>query len=506
MSLLGLDLGTTHCKGALFAEDGALLHAVSVPTPACSLPGGHTEYDPEELWSAATKLMRELAEVSAGGPPDVIGVAGMAESGCLVDVRSGRPRSNILAWFDTRSRPQAERLAASPGSETLFGRTGLNPSFKHGLAKLLWLRDRVGTSPSESLWLSVPDWIVLRLTGRMVTDPTLAVRTLAFNIGRGEWDADTLAEVKLSRTTFPEVIPSGTPAGGLIPDAAAVVRLPVGVPVAVCGHDHICALLAAGVVEPGPVLDSMGTAESLIGVLDELRVDRLAADSGLSIVPHVLPNRFCWLGGISASGGSVEWLRAQIGLAGSYDDMLDLLGDAEPDPTGILYFPYLAGSGAPNPDQDVRAALVGLAAEDTGSRLLKAVIEGTCFEAETIRRAGEQLTGRPHSDLIAVGGGAKNHVWLQIKADVTGCACRAPELPEATALGAALTAGLGAGLLRDLEAVQSIAGAAARVGSTFSPDVGRHHTYRRLLEEDYLRLQAPLRAYVRRATHAPGSG
>jgi len=175
----------------------------------------------------------------------------------------------------------------------------------------------------------------------------------------------------------------------------------------------------------------------------------------------------------------------------SYAEVEALLASARPEPTGILYFPYLLGSGSPHTDSRVRGALVGLSASHGRADLLKAVLEGTAYEVEFIRRAGENFTGQPIPVLLAAGGGTRNRAWLQIKANVSGCRIEASGEPEAALLGAALVAGIGCGLY----ASESGAFSALRPtpAEVFLPDGERHAVYRRLYEQGYLFFQESLR-------------
>jgi xylulokinase len=145
----------------------------------------------------------------------------------------------------------------------------------------------------------------------------------------------------------------------------------------------------------------------------------------------------------------------------------------------------------------VRAAFVGLSASHSRGDLARAVLEGTAYEAEAIRQAAERMMGQAIDEIVVVGGGAKNRAWLQIKADVSGCRYQVPALPEATALGAALVAALGAGVLSGPEEVRCIAAKFREEGQTTVPDAERHQMYRRLYENGYARLQGPLRQVSR---------
>ncbi len=493
-TLLGVDIGTTHCKAGTFDLAGAVIRLASRPTPTGRTAEGHPYHDPEALWGAVIAVIREVLANTPERCVEVVGVAGMAEAGLLVDVADGTPRTEILPWFDPRSTEQIESIVRESDPWSLFRRTGLRPSFKYGLSKILWQRQRSPDIISGAVWLSVPDYIVYRLTGRMVTDPTLAARTYAYDLTEGAWDTAWIRHFDLDSALFPEVHASGTPAGNVTPSAAQTTGLRLGTPVAVSGHDHICTLLAAGIAAPGPVLDSIGTAESVLGVLDGLKLDQATFESGLTIAPHVVGGLWCWQGGAPAAGGSIEWLRAQLGEEPlSYDRLVELLAEVDLEPGDILYVPYLAGSGAPVHNLHVRAAFAGLSASHGRADLVKAVLEGTAYEFESIRRAAEGLTGVPIHEVVVAGGGARNPRWLQIRADVSDCACRTLSLPDATVLGAALTAALGCGLLSDLANVTEIAQHSRDDRRTFIPETSRHTRYRHLYETRYEPFQAFLR-------------
>lgn len=494
MTLLGIDLGTTHGKAGLFAVDGAPIRLVTHPTMTRQGDGGHPYHDPEELWDTVAALIREVVTDVNPADVDVIGVASMAEAGLLIDVHTGEPRSPIIPWFDNRSAVQAEDLARAGDAHDTFRRTGLYPNYKCSLAKLLWLRAQDAAVVRGAVWLSVADYIVFRLTGCMTTDPTLAARTYAYRIDEHRWDEPWICALGLDPALFPPVRPSGRAAGTVHRDAAAATGLATGTPVAVAGHDHLCAALAGGVVMPGRAVDSMGTAESIVGVLPGLSLGDREFRSGLTFGPHVLPGRYCWMGGLPASGGSVEWLRTQLSHEPlSYDSLARLLSDAKPGPSGILYFPYLSGSGAPLPDPHMRAAFVGMTAAHGRADLVKAVLEGTAFEVESIRRAAARVTGVRIEELVAVGGGAKNEGWLRIKADIAGCRLWVPVRAETTLLGAALIAGIGCGTYpNEAEALRVVE---AQPATRIDPDPRRHQAYLHWYENGYLALQEPLRRY-----------
>lgn len=497
MHLLGIDVGTTNCKAGLFAGDGTEVAIASRPTPYRRWADGYVTYDPEELWQSVLDALREVLHGSQDMGPSVraIGIASMAETGLLLDTQTGKPRTQFIPWFDNRAQGYVDASQGEMGSLERFQRTGLPPSFKYGLPKLLWLRQQEEDITRGARWLSAADYIAYRLSGVCSTDYTLATRTYGFCIDTKTWDNEVLDSLGLEASLFPRAFPSGYPLGNVVSKVREELRLAPQVQVAVSGHDHICAALAVGATEPGIVYDSMGTAETLIGALPEGPLGEKEYNSGLTFGLHVLPGRMFWLGGLSSSGGSVEWMRGLLGTEPlSYQEVEAILAEVQPHPTGIIYLPYLAGSGAPWPDQTTKGAFIGLEKRHGRGEMLRATLEGTAYEMEAIRKKAEEVANIPIDRITAVGGGTQNGTWLQLKADISGCEYLIPPVTEATLLGAALVAGLGCGALENEDLAVMVA-RQGREAKKVMPDRKRHEAYRYWYEKAYLRLQGPLREY-----------
>jgi xylulokinase len=490
--LLGVDAGTTHCKAGLFQADGRLVRLAVRPSGAQRARAGYYHYPAERLWEAVAATIAKATE--GAGMVAAVGLASMAETGLLVDRRTGQPRSDLIAWHDTSAAPQAARLAEAGGLADGFRRSGVYPSFKCSLAKLLWLRDEHMARLDDAVWLSTADYIAYRLTGCLGTDYSLAGRTFAFDLRRREWDADWLRAFGLSPGIFAPAVPSGARLGTVQEAGRAATGLAVGTPVSIAGHDHVAAALAGGAVSPGRVFDSMGTAETLLGALDDRPLGEAEVASGLSYGAHVVPGLMYWMGGLSASGGSIEWLRTILRDPPlTYDDLDALLARDGDRPGELLYFPYLSGSGAPHTDPAALGAFVGLRATHQRSDLVRAVLEGTAYELEYIRRAAEHVLGQPIHTIEAAGGGTRNRRWVQIKADVSGCHYAVLPMADATVLGAALVAGLGEGIYAS--AAEACLAVLAQPATVVEPRAAAHTHYGRLYEEGYLPFQAPLRQY-----------
>jgi len=495
--LLAIDVGTTHYKVGLFGQDGSCLQVASRPTPVSSSTQGYHFIPPGDLWSGIAQAVAGLQCSSRSLVVAGIGIASTAESGLLVDRSDGTPRSVIFPWFDTSAGEQVEVIEHKGEARERFMASGVYPSFKCSLAKILWVKQHLELDLQNAVWLSVADAIAFHLTGCFRTDYSLAGRTYAFRIFEKEWDADWLKQFSLSPDLFPPAMPAIQPAGRLTASIAALLDLPAGIPVCIAGHDHICAALAVGAIRPGVVLDSMGTAEALVGAFPERPLKEEDYQSGFSIGCHVAPGHFYWIGGLSTSGGSLEWLRKLVSEDGlSYADLASILEEASQVPGDILFFPYLAGSGAPHTDQGMRGAFVGLNLSHHLGDLVKAVLEGTAYEVELMRRQGEVLTAKPINRLVAAGGGVRNPRWMQVKADVSGCPYELAQTSEAVLLGAALIAGVGAGLYAGIE--EALNAVTRPPENIYQPDLERHAHYKTLFEQGFLKLQQPLREFYRK--------
>jgi len=305
--VIGIDIGTTSSKAVARSASRRGAPYAEQPTPWHTGSRGQTEIDPHRLLDVAVELIGRAVQTaeSAWGPVRVrgLGVAGLAESGVLLDA-AGRPTTPAIAWFDHRGGREIEQAGReSPGFAAAFERTtGLPWSSQASIAKLLWLRASGGPAGPASTWLSVPEWIVFGLGGELVREPSLASRTGLIDQGTGEVWPDALAMAGLPARILPDERPAGSPAGKLRHDG--VVPCAAGAVLTVAGHDHPVAAFGAGAVEKDELFNSSGTADvlarSIPGTLEENQRQAVVS-AGWSIGRHVLPDTSLLLAG--ASGG-----------------------------------------------------------------------------------------------------------------------------------------------------------------------------------------------------------
>ena len=477
MTLLGIDIGTTHVKACAYDEAGHLLAAARRRTPTTRLPGGGAEYAADALEEAAFEATREAIEGS--GPPLGIGVASMAESGFLLGER-GEALAPAMAWFDGRTAPQAERWQERINAEDLFFRTGLHVTPLPTACKLEWLReDSPDLFARATGWLGISEYLVFGMTGERATEPSLAGRTMLYDVGTGGWDEGLCALAGVPPGLLPPVRESGAVLGGLTPEAARRLSAPAGTPVAVAGHDHICGALGAGATDPGEIVDSMGTAEASLLTLTEPPLDAAGHALGLPVGRHVLPGRYYVAATLPRSGGLVEQLEQLLG--GTGEDLARWTRDA----AGLA--PGGGGVCLPPTDEDPGADGLLVCTLGHGGRpghLLRAVLEGLTLKMNHDLARAVAASGTRPSRITLVGGGAQSGLWARLKADVSGLPVRVVSDPECVARGAALLAGVGAGVFTDTDAVP-----APDYETALEPS-GEHARYERL----YAEVHEPLRA------------
>src|ERR687886_1124857 len=310
--LIGADVGTTNIKVLAFDRSGRAIESASSPTPTRYPSPGRADHDPEELWTSFAATLRRVTE-RLDDPDRVasIAVASVGEAAVPLDLR-GNPTGDIIAWFDGRARPQAERLGRAVGQDRLFGLTGLSLQPIFGLCKLLWLKENEPDAYSRTAtWLNVADFMAFRLCGVAATDYSLASRTLALDLQELRWAEELLNEIGISADLFAPLRQGGTLLGPVTHEAATATGLPEGAGVAAGGHDHVCGALAVGVTQKGTMLNSLGTAEAIFLPLERPLTDPQVGHQGYTQGAHVA-GQYHVFGGQYTSGASVEWLREAL--------------------------------------------------------------------------------------------------------------------------------------------------------------------------------------------------
>jgi xylulokinase len=474
MSLLGVDVGSGSCKAVVFSDDGAILGQASHGYRMAAPAPGRAEMDAEVLWTAFAETVREVAS-NTGSPITALAIASHGETVIPVDGH-GLAVGPAIMNADNRATQEAQGLEAAIGRAEIYRITGVPPHPMFALNKILWLR-----AHAPEVWnrakrfLSVEDYLLGRLGLPPFTAYSLACRTMAFDLHRLDWSAEILAAAGLRKEQLGMPAPSGRKIGVLSAGVATPLGLRPGTVVATGGHDQPCGALGAGVTQPGQVADSAGTYECLAAVTDAPRNTIEALKYALNSYCHVVPGQYVTLAFFPA-GLVAQWFVDQLcgedlaearRTGGTLYDVLDeAVARRCTGPTGLCLTPHFVGACNPHWDPSATGALVGLTPGLTRHHLYKAVYEGIACELAINMDVLETIVGTI-GPVRLHGGNARSAFTVQLRADLTGRTMEHLTTAEAVCRGAALLAGVGAGVFTDVHA------AAAQWSSTqrvFTPD------------------------------------
>ncbi len=465
-TLLGIDLGTTGVKAALFsAEDGHVLASAFIEYPLMHPQPGWAEQDPADWWNATITAIRTCL---VGGvrhniqPQDVkgIGLSGQMHGVVLLDKDYQVLRPCII-WADQRSDAQCRWMTEQVGAARLIELVS-NPALTGFSApKLLWIRDNEPAVFNRASVMLLPkDYIRYRLTGTIAMEISDAAGTCLLDVKQGVWSREVLNAIDLEPSLLPPVVAADAVCGTITDEVAALTDLVAGTPVAGGGADNACGAVGNGVVQPGLALVSIGTSGVVLAYADAPRVDMSGPIPRVHTFNHAVPHAWYLMGVTQAAGLSLRWLRDNIGLPEralerwtGLDAYEILAKEAETAPAGsdgLLFLPYLQGERTPHLDAYARGGWIGLTASHDRRHLIRAVLEGVAFSLKDCF-AIIQEQGLSIDQVRTTGGGAKSLLWRQIIADILGVELVTTNATEGPAFGAALLAGVAGGVYASVQ-------------------------------------------------------
>ena len=481
--LLGVDIGTSSCKTALFDPDGKIVAQGGCEYPVSYPRKGWAEQDPAAWWDGVCRAVREMTAGNGINPAEIagIGVDGQSWSAIALDAE-GKVLCPTPIWTDTRSEEICRVTAAVLSEERIFGLCGNPVQPGYTWPKILWYREnRPEVFGKTEKILQSNSYIVYRMTGEITQDLSQGYGLACFDMRKGCWDDGMCETLGIPRKILPEIVPCHQIVGKLTKEAAEQMGLAEGIPVAAGGLDAACGTLGAGVVSPGQTQEQGGQAGGR-----SICSDRYAADPRLILGFHVVPGRWLLQGGTTGGGGALKWLRETMCPELSFAEMSSLAETAEPGSGGVTFLPYMAGERSPIWNPDACGVFFGLGFGTTRAQMIRACMEGVAYALRHNLETAEAAGARADT-LRAMGGSANSRIWTQIKADVTGHGIDVPGSDTATTLGAAMLAGVGTGVWRNFE---EAAGQTVRVNRTVEPDPAAreiydrgYRTYRQLYEQ-----------------------
>jgi xylulokinase len=440
--LVGLDVGTSAVKGVAIDGEGHVLATASAEYLLSRPHPGWSEQEPEDWWRAAEDVLGRLPE----GP---VGLSGQMHGLVVLDDEQRVLRPAIL-WNDQRTAAECAEIEELVGFTRLLELTGNRALNGFTAPKVLWLRRHEPELYGRIRHVLLPkDYVRLRLTGELAVDVADASGTLLFDVRRRGWSAEVCAALEIPLEWLPPAHESTEVAGA---------------------GDQAAAALGVGIVRPGPVSLVLGTSGVVFSALPAYEHDR---EGRLHSFCHAVPDTWHAMGVMLSAAGSAAWLRGILAAL-----LVDLEAEAAqwpPGSEGLLFAPYLAGERTPHPDPDARGAFVGISARHDRGALWRAMLEGVAYGLRDSLELLRELGARPDSGRVS-GGGARSELWLRILASVLGLPLETTESEEGSAFGAALLAGVRAGVFSDAD---DAVARCVRVRRRIEPEWDYEHGYRR---------------------------
>ncbi len=449
--LLGIDIGTTATKTLLINQDGKVIALAQQEYDIIPSHNTWVEQNPEDWWDAIVKTIRRVVKDDEI-KKRIKGISLSTQGGTLILVDlEGKPLRKAITWLDQRAGEQSERLKEKFGDDFFYSRTGYKPHSGLPLLCICWLKDNEPELFKKgNKFLFVNDYIIYKLTGKYCNDPSNASITMLYNLKLGDWDDELLQIAGISKERLSKIRDSGAPIGMLTKSSAKILNLSQNVIVSSGGHDQYCASLGSGAFEDGGCLVSSGTAWVLL-----CSSDKAVFDIKSNIIPgrHVIKDKWGAMATISSGGVVMEWFKSNL-IDNDETNIYDLYNKKAKDiPLGsnnLLFFPHFIGSTAPTYQSNAKGAVIGLTLSHNKYNIFKSIMEGLGFEVlwniEVIKKLGISI-----KKIKMIGGATKSKLWPQIIADVTGERIFVPSVTEAACLGAAILAGVGAGVFKNPE-------------------------------------------------------
>ena len=496
--LMAHDLGTTGNKATLFSVDGTLVAHTVYPYPTRYFNSTWAEQDPRNWWKAVCETSRRLLEQVPAGDIAAVAFSGQM-MGCVCLGKRGELLRDGIIWADQRAVQQAQNLEKDISQQEFYRITGHRISASYSLEKLMWVKDHEPDVFSKlGKCLNPKDYVVYQLTGELATDYSDASGTNAFDLNRMCWSTDILRLAGVDEKFFPEVFPSTHIAGRVTERAAAQCGLLAGTPVILGGGDGVCAAVGAGSVKENSAYAYLGSSSWIAYSSHQPVYDPQMRTFNWA---HIVPGYFAPTGTMQAAGNSLSFMKNNLckdlieAVCQTGGDVYEAM-DREIEMSscgagGLLYLPYLLGERSPRWSPEARAAFIGLKMEHQRKDLLRATVEGIAMNLEIIFKVFRQHADIENIHLI--GGLAKGKIVAQILTDVLGCnTMRMNYLEEATSIGAAVTAGVGVGALKNFESVEHF----VQAQEALSPQPEAQRQYEKLkpiFDEAYFALQSVYR-------------
>ena len=453
-ALITIDIGTTSMRAILYDADSNALATLRRETQPTHYDDGRVEQDPRSWRDATTALLSGCAQAAAAAGLRIAGIALTSQRSSVIPLdAAGDPLGPAIMWQDLRTEPIIREL--SPRNAYLYERCGMRVTTVMSAPKMAWMRRHEPDIYARAHKLAgIHDYVLHGLTGRFVTDASLASRTNLLNLRTRTWDDDLIRLFDVDRDKLCDMLEPGGVAGALLPAAARATGLPSGLPIVSAGGDQQCAALGLGLVSNERIVTNTGTGSYLLAHSDSPVFDpemRVFCNSSAIAGKYVVE------AGLPASGVIYRWFAEQVVGGGTscadtgFGAVNAEAARAEPGCGGLLFLPHFKGSGAPHFNPADRGMYYGFSLGTTRADMARAVLEGIVADLADNMELLESFTA-PAKRIHASGGLARFPLFNEIQASMFGKTVRTAPHGEATAIGAWVSGTTALGLQPDYQA------------------------------------------------------
>lgn len=453
--LAGCDVGTTGFRTILFNQELNVLGESYVEYPLLTCEDGVVEQDAKCWLELLENTLRDASNQAGVRTEDIAALSFSSQGITVVPVdREMQPMHNAISWLDHRSNTGAETVLEKIGTERYREITLRNDPFPYGLSKIMWLRKhREDLTTGTWKYLMPMDFVIAALTGNVATDYSMAAGLACFDQRKHCWSEEILNAAGIWEDLLPRILPSGSIAGCVTEKGAKICGLKIGTPVIVGAQDQKCGGLGAG-LDFDTATVSMGTC---LAALMKCASPICDPERNIPCFSDIFGSGYLLEACVNVGAGCLKWYRDLYYPNMDYDALTKMAGTHDATIETPMFFPHLSGMSTPKRWKNGQAVFYGMNLNTNREAMAYAVLESVAFALKQNIDAAAETADVRLRRLRLFGGGSRSDVWSKIIADVTGLPVERLYTHEMCCVGAAMLAGIGTGLFRDVEHAQNMA-------------------------------------------------
>ncbi len=478
--LIGIDIGTSSCKAAIFSANGTVISSASSNYKLYYPKPSYVEQNPDEWWQGVCIAIRACLNKADINKNDIagLGIAGQSWSAIPID-KNGNVLHNTPIWMDMRAKDICRKTIDKIGHDRIFDISGNPFEPTYSTPKILWFKKNMAqVYKNTRTFLQSNSYIGYKLTGNISQDKSQGYGLHVYDINKNKYDQSLADEMGIDLDKLPPIYECHDIIGTLTKNAAKATGLNFGTPVVAGGLDAACGTLGAGVYKTGQTQEQGGQAGGM-----SICLDKPLPHKKLILSNHVVSGKWLLQGGTVGGGGVLNWFNRELGAKEQMiaqekrTSVFEILSRKAQTISlgadGLIFLPYMAGERSPIWDADAKGVMFGLSYDKTRAHMIRAIMEGVAFSllhnVETAKEVGAEI-----KEFNAMGGSAKSKVWTQIKSDVCGIPINVAASDTATTWGAAVLAGIGCGMYSKFsEAIEN----SIKITRRHEPNMQNHEKY-----------------------------